>query len=51
MNYTRFFKTLAVSVSALAIAPVALAQDDASNQDDAGEELIMEEVVVTGSIR
>jgi len=51
VNYTRFLKTLAVSVSALAIAPVALAQDDASNQDDAGEELIMEEVVVTGSIR
>lgn len=49
MNYSRFKRALAVSMSALAIAPMALAQDQATDQET--EENVMEEVVVTGSIR
>ena len=51
MKYRRFMSTLAVSATALAIAPVALAQDDASGQDAVTEDQVMEEVIVTGSIR
>jgi TonB-dependent receptor len=40
-----------VSVSALIIAPMALAQDDASDQDAVDEDQVMEEIIVTGSIR
>ena len=51
MNYTRFKRrALAVSIiSALTVAPVALAQDQASEQD--AEDNVIEEVIVTGSIR
>ena len=50
MNYSRFIKrTLAASI-ALAIAPMALAQDQATDQD-VDEAGVIEEVIVTGSIR
>ncbi|MDX2418928.1 MAG: TonB-dependent receptor plug domain-containing protein, partial [Xanthomonadales bacterium] len=49
MNYRRVINKLALSIFALAVAPVALAQDDAAGDDT--EELILEEVIVTGSIR
>ncbi len=49
MNYRRLVKkTLAVSI-ALAIAPMALAQDQTTDQD--AEAGVIEEVIVTGSIR
>ena len=51
MNYRRLMGTLAVSATALTISPFALAQDDASDQDDASEGQVLEEVIVTGSIR
>lgn len=51
MNYRRYMSTLVVSATALAIAPVALAQDDPSDTDGVNEEQVMEEVIVTGSIR
>jgi TonB-dependent receptor len=43
-------KTLAASI-ALSIAPMALAQDVASDQDAMTENQVIEEVIVTGSIR
>ena len=51
MNYKRLLRALSVSVPFLTMAPMALAQNDASDQDDMTEEMTIEEVVVTGSIR
>lgn len=50
MNYRRVINKLTLSIFALAVAPIALAQDDAKGED-VTDELILEEVIVTGSIR
>jgi outer membrane cobalamin receptor len=50
MNLNCSKKTLVMSISAALISPMALAQDDAADQDDS-DELVLEEVIVTGSAR
>jgi len=50
MNYKHSLSTLALSISAaLAFSPVILAQDGDTDQDD--DDLMLEEVIVTGSAR
>ena len=52
MNYKRSISTLALSISAaLAFSPVILAQDGETDQDDDTDEMVLEEVIVTGSAR
>ena len=51
VNYRRVINWLTLSIFALAVAPVALAQDDAKGEDVVEEELVLEEVIVTGSMR
>ncbi len=48
MKYKSIFSTLTLSMFALAVSPVTMAQDE---QDDASEDLVLEEVIVTGSAR
>ena len=54
MNYKRFISTLTLSISALTFSSLTLAQDDATGQDVMDleeEEVTLEEVIVTGSMR
>ena len=51
MKYKHLISTLLLAVPALSVSPLALAQDIAEDKDDSGEELLLEEVVVTGSMR
>lgn len=53
MNYKRSISTLALSISAaLAFSPVALAQDSETTEQEYDiEEQVLEEIIVTGSIR
>ncbi len=48
MKYKSIFSTLTLSMFAMAVSPVTMAQDE---QDDASEDLVLEEVIVTGSAR
>ena len=51
MNYRRYTKKILAASIALSIAPMAMAQDVSTDQDAMTEDQVMEEVIVTGSIR
>jgi hypothetical protein len=40
-----------MSATAMTIAPIAMAQDNTTDQDTDSEDMVIEEVIVTGSIR